>query len=55
MSATLNSIAEKWFAWELSMFWQVGVLITIIFYHRPLNQKMALAASEICLVALNPG
>jgi beta-lactamase regulating signal transducer with metallopeptidase domain len=30
MTAILNQIAEKWFSWQLSMFWQVGLLIIIV-------------------------
>ena len=30
MTAILNQIAEKWFSWQLSMFWQVGLLIAIV-------------------------
>lgn len=30
MTDMLNQIAEKWFAWQLSMFWQVGLLIVIV-------------------------
>ncbi|MGA2915185.1 MAG: hypothetical protein ABSE89_04080 [Sedimentisphaerales bacterium] len=30
MTAILNQIAEKWFSWQLSMFWQVGLFIVII-------------------------
>jgi len=30
MTAILNQIAEKWFSWEVSMFWQVGLLIVIV-------------------------
>ncbi|MGB8226431.1 MAG: M56 family metallopeptidase [Sedimentisphaerales bacterium] len=30
MTAILNQIAKKWFSWQLSMFWQVGLLIIII-------------------------
>jgi beta-lactamase regulating signal transducer with metallopeptidase domain len=30
MTAILNQIAENWFSWQLSMFWQVGLLIIIV-------------------------
>ncbi len=30
MTDILNQIAEKWFSWQLSMFWQVGLLIAIV-------------------------
>jgi len=39
MSETLNHIAEKWFAWEYSMLWQVGVLIIIIYVIDLLTRK----------------
>ena len=29
MTEALNYIAEKWFAWEYAMLWQVAVLIGI--------------------------
>ncbi|MFA5292903.1 MAG: M56 family metallopeptidase [Phycisphaerae bacterium] len=30
MTAILNQLAERWFDWEVSMLWQVGLLIIII-------------------------
>ena len=39
MSETLNTIAEKWFVWEYSMLWQVGVLIIIIYVIDLLTRK----------------
>jgi len=30
MITIMNQMAEKWFSWQLSMFWQVGLLIVIV-------------------------
>jgi hypothetical protein len=30
MITIMNQMAEKWFSWQLSMLWQVGVLIVIV-------------------------